>query len=565
MPPPDDAPSLALPAVPPTPAPVVDTPVRTRVRGSGRMAAWLAFAAVAVALAATPHLRFELDRFYLPKELILHVAAYAGAGYVLRRHRVLPFARADALLAGVLVLGVVSALAAASPWMALRALSLTVSAAVVFWTARALAHDGHGRLVVAVVTAALALSAGVALAQAYGVRSDLFSLNRAPGGTMGNRNTVAHLSAIGVAMAIFGAAGARRWSGTLAYAATMGVFAAALLLTRSRAAWLAVPVSFAVVAVLAWLRRRQGGDAREGLSRRLVVVAALGALGLGVAFALPNGLRWASDTPYRDSVRTLVDASGGSGEGRMRQYRNTLRLVADHPFLGVGPGHWPSAYPTVAPAGDPSLTRGRTTANPWPSSDLVAVVAERGIPAAILLAAFGLTLLVTTAVRAVRAPDRPTAAASLARVGVLVTAVVCGAFDAVLLLAAPALLVAAALGALSPVPASGSLDTVPDPARRRATRVVRWIGLAFVVMAVGRVAAITLADPLDASPARLRVATLLDPGSYRLQLRLADRLARQGRCDDAVGPAEAAHRMLPEATEPRRILRRCGAWDAVRR
>ena len=57
-------------------------------------------------------------------------------------------------------------------------------------------------------------------------------------------------------------------------------------------------------------------------------------------------------------------------------------MAAAHPLLGVGTGNWSVRYPRYAPASDPSMTDVGLTANPWPSSDWVAVLSERG-PAAL--------------------------------------------------------------------------------------------------------------------------------------------------------------------------------------
>ena len=60
-------------------------------------------------------------------------------------------------------------------------------------------------------------------------------------------------------------------------------------------------------------------------------------------------------------------------------------------------------YPQVrAPKGDPSLDHDDgMTANPWPSSDWVAMLAERGVPAtlAFALALIGLAVLAFGAMR----------------------------------------------------------------------------------------------------------------------------------------------------------------------
>jgi hypothetical protein len=65
------------------------------------------------------------------------------------------------------------------------------------------------------------LGAATLLAQAYGVQSEYFSLNRVPGGTFGNRNFVAHLAAIGTPVVMLVALTAPRGLGSVFAAISM--------------------------------------------------------------------------------------------------------------------------------------------------------------------------------------------------------------------------------------------------------------------------------------------------------------------------------------------------------
>ena len=159
---------------------------------SGRLV-FAAGAALAV-LAAAPYPLFDLDRFFVPKELVLHAAALALALPLLRRASRLEFDAADLLLALYLLLGALGALFAPDWWLAARALAVTLSGAAVFWAARA-AGPGERRAIVHFAAAAAALAAALSVAQAYGLHSEFFSRNRVPGGTLGNRNFTAHIAA----------------------------------------------------------------------------------------------------------------------------------------------------------------------------------------------------------------------------------------------------------------------------------------------------------------------------------------------------------------------------------
>jgi hypothetical protein len=62
--------------------------------------------------------------------------------------------------------------------------------------------------------------------------------------------------------------------------------------------------------------------------------------------------------------------------------------------------------------------------------------------------------------------------------------------------------------------------------------------------------------PTTAKAAR---AALFDPGSYRINVRLAQSYATRGDCKRVRQYAGTARELYPNAPEPKRLLRRCGA------
>src|SRR5512132_3632319 len=80
-------------------------------------------------VAALPYKLFELDRYFVPKELVLHVAALLIAVLLVARRRSLSFDLADSLIALFLLWSAASALLASNYWLAQRLLGLTVSSA----------------------------------------------------------------------------------------------------------------------------------------------------------------------------------------------------------------------------------------------------------------------------------------------------------------------------------------------------------------------------------------------------------------------------------------------------
>jgi O-antigen ligase len=518
----------------------------------------LQIGAVAVVLAALPYKTFDLDRFFVPKEMILHVTAIGAALLCLTGRRRLSMTRADVLLVAFLLLSAAAAVVAQNWWLAGRALAMSISGVLLFWVGLTMRRVGLHRPLLIAIAIAVVIGALTALVQAYaGATTDYFSLNRAPGGTFGNRNFMAHLAAIGTPAVVIAALSARTKPGFFLGAVGSVILAAALVLSRSRAAWLALIVAAVVICGIALVARVSiSGGRTWGRLRILAVAAVLGAL---AAAFLPNRLEWKSDSPYLDSVLGVVNYKGGSGAGRLVQYTTSLHIATAHPLLGVGPGNWAAAYPKYAVHGDQSLAADEgMTDNPWPSSDWVAFIAERGFLATACLA-LALIALIVRSIRDLRRghgeADLERSTAALMLIGTITTTVVVGLFDAVLLIAVPTLFFWLLAGVLVP-PIEGR-RTIATGVHEFAPVILVGLG----VLAIGRSAMQVAAMSAYSASSRLsaaEAAAKLDPGNYRIQMRLADGYAARGDCPNAVAHARSARKLFSNAGDPRAVLKRCG-------
>lgn len=513
----------------------------------------LQFGAVASVVVASTFREFDLDRFFIPKELVLHLTAALVAALAIGAARRAPVTRVDLLLLAFLLVGLASTLLATNGWAAWRALAISVSGVALFWSARALREAGLARRMVVGVAVAAVIASVTCLLQAYGVTTDFFSLNRSPGGTLGNRNFIAHLVAFSLPVLLLTALRAWRNLGFLIGAAGISLALWALVLSRSRAAWLGVIVVLAVLAAGSLycgpVRRNRRFLWRTGV---LLLITAGGVAG---AILLPNDLDWRSDSPYLETARGVVNYREGSGRGRLIQYRNSLSILAVDPLFGAGPGNWQVEYPEHADGDDPSLDRGAPgmTSNPWPSSDWIALLTERGVlgAALLLLAVIG---VVVAAARRVR--DARDAEEGLAAVAVLATiagTATVGAFDAVLLLGWPTLLVWTALGALW-TPETARCVPAPAVLRAGVLGVLAVASLTASVRSLGQLAAMAIYSD-DPNRAQLEMASSLDPGNFEVRMATARNYGRgeDGRCEHAT----AARNLFPNARSSRDLAARC--------
>src|SRR5450631_4482383 len=128
--------------------------------------------ALACVLWVLPYRSFDLDRFFAPKELALHAAALLAGIAALAGARRLALNRADYALIAWLSISAISALFATNHFLAYRALTVSVSGAAIFWSARAAAAAGFSRPIARVLALVVVVGAITALAQAYGVKME---------------------------------------------------------------------------------------------------------------------------------------------------------------------------------------------------------------------------------------------------------------------------------------------------------------------------------------------------------------------------------------------------------
>jgi O-antigen ligase len=519
-----------------------------RPRESRALGRVLQLGAITIVVAVATFHRFELDRFFVPKELALHLCAIVAffAGWSALRSRL--FDRLDRCLVLFLFVSSISTIFATNSWLGFRALAITASSVLLFLLARGLEGEDIERVTRGVAVAVILVQIS-SLLQAYGLEVTWFSENRAPGGTLGNRNFVAHVAAIGWPLLLSITLSARSARGAIIGSIGSMIVVATLVLTRSRGAWLA----FALAALLTMILLAVSPSLRSRWQtwRRIALITILSLGGVAAAILLPNDLRWRSDNPYLETVERIADYEEGSGRGRLIQYQRTVRLLLRSPLLGVGPGNWAVRYPEVAGRADPSLdpSQGGMTSNPWPSSDWVAMLSERGPVAFGALVSFFVFLLFT-AMRGARSSEPWQAARSIALAGWITATLVAGAFDAVLLLALPSLLFWIAAGALLPRGASV------------APRISRWqlpilvllalISAGGAVRSSAQTAAMQLFETSQSS-ARLENAARIDPSNFRVRMKLARSGDRKRRCEHAV----AARKLYPHSAGARQAARGC--------
>jgi O-antigen ligase len=465
-----------------------------------------------------------LAHVILPEELALATAALALLSLCILAGIELVRDRLFGLMGLLAVFEAASLLHAPNRALALRGTGLMVTGAVMFLVGRAVASrvpdEQRTSWLWAPLMVPVTLAAGSVIFEAFFPGCGLSRSGHSPGGFLGERNLAAQFLVLGLPALTLVATSSERRNLRWCAVGLVSLSVCAIVLTRTRSAWLTA----AVLAVLGLVEAlRSSSPTRRARAAALVVAVAIA---LAMTPRLPVHLAWGSAHPYRDTLFHLLDPHSPSGAGRLVQAKTTLRMAVAHPWLGVGPFQWAAQYPSFAAPNDPTLRPGYWPTNRLPSDDLLAFLSERG------WIAFSLALCFFFLLFRVPGPD-----ASLRR-ALLTALALLGCLDAVLQM--PVTLAFAAWQLGLTVPVAG-----PSPARARVARIAAAPALltiaALILLAAARLSSFVVAVRTR-SVDDLELASKLDGGDVALRLVLAENLLDVGQCDRALQQLQAVQR-----------------------
>lgn len=203
------------------------------------------------------------------------------------------------------------------------------------------------------------------------------------------------------------------------------VIFAALILSRSRMGFVSVLTSLIAILTLV------GTSSTSARTRYLVA---------GLFFLAVAGLIvWIGSDPVITRFETLEQEYGQSGQNRVSIWRDTLRLLSQHPFLGTGLGTFSVAYPSVQTAFlDLRVDHAHC--------DYLEVASELGVPGGVFLFGSILWVLVKAVQYYRKADDHYDSAVCLGCIGSIVAILVHSVADFNLYIPANALIFSVVLG-----------------------------------------------------------------------------------------------------------------------
>lgn len=502
-----------------------------------------------------PSFPSQPELFTLPKEIALHATALVVAPILAmspRRTLDVP----NLIAAGYLLLGLTSVLlAGGNSSLGWRTLGITASMSLVFWSARV---AGSSKLPSRILIVLTILAATISL-QSYGVIPDFSLAGRSPGATIGNRNEAARMLVLAASlywMCAMLADKTREFYLVLFYA---GLATMAVTITRARTAWLGAATVAGLICLILVSARSHQMRQRTGVFAIVVVIAVI------LAVTLPSHLKWNSNQPYAGTLRRIMSIDQGTGKGRVIQIENTLRMAADHPVLGVGPGNWPLRYAEYASENDPSY-RPET---PFPTdrlaqSDWAGTLAERGFPAELLLLT-GLLVLIVNGIRLTADSAESVWPNLIPPVAIAISWLIMGVGDPISQLPVGGFSIGLGLGMFTPVAVSSSAEQSLLATRRK---IQSGIGLRAAVATAAVITGIALTHTLRLvesteilstaeTIADFERAVAVDPSNYEARIAVAFRLMRNGECARAGIQLYKAAKLRPDASPERLLLQNC--------
>lgn len=230
-------------------------------------------------------------------------------------------------------------------------------------------------------------------------------------------------------------------------------------------------------------------------------------------------------------------------------------MIAAHPFLGVGPGHWSVYYPEVAVPGDPSWRPDAgQPVNRFPNSDILALASERGIPTVILFICAALSLGIWALRRIREESQTPDNADGWLILFTLGAAILLGLTDSVLLRPEPLIFLAVVLGVTS--------GNQPIWKRWQMHSLARPFGFAVIGMSVVFATFLGVRCyagflKLDRSLESTRKAWVLDRGDYVIGTNLARRLYLLHDYEGSIIVLSNVLRLYPHSRAAQNILLAC--------
>lgn len=169
-----------------------------------------------------------------------------------------------------------------------------------------------------------------------------------------------------------------------------------ILLLASLACWVALIVSTAIVGTVAFTDRSADRPKLKKNAKLSLVFASLILFAIGYVIIkkvpIERSLKFKAEMVSKyiadpSLLEKNIVSNNNSVFDRLLMIRNSLRMISDHPFLGVGMNNWKLLYASYGVGGTEVINSGGMNFE-HPHNDYLLVLSEQGIPGLILYLLF---------------------------------------------------------------------------------------------------------------------------------------------------------------------------------
>ncbi len=215
--------------------------------------------------------------------------------------------------------------------------------------------------------------------------------------TLGNPIFLGAFAAMAMALAVAVGVGTRGRS-RFFWATAAGLNLAAVTVSAARASWLAAGASLLLLGAY---------SLRNGMGKRYSwQLAVTGLVAVVVVVAGVQLSAGASKPILLNSADTIANPAASRNSGRLATWAIALRVIRDHPVVGVGPDEFGLVFPAYRTAAF-DRAEGTGVIADKPHSLLLQWAVETGIPGAVLFVALCGTVLVSSGRRLLRRVGSP--------------------------------------------------------------------------------------------------------------------------------------------------------------
>lgn len=197
-----------------------------------------------------------------------------------------------------------------------------------------------------------------------------------PYSTMTNKNLFASLLFLMVPFVFYGLKSNGTWP--IVHGITLGLATMNIILSQTRAVYLATAISLVCVLLWTYVFRNPGKKLRKDLPGAYKIGFLI--VGFSAIIGLLNQTVFYQNATIMETAASIGDLRDVSIHQRLTMWRSSLQMTQEHPLLGVGIGNWQIEFPKYGLSEMAGRVQQGEVHFQRPHNDFLWVLSETGMP-----------------------------------------------------------------------------------------------------------------------------------------------------------------------------------------